>query len=135
MLVDDVSMNLITESTCEAGEELVSNGDFETGSSEFWNDRDAEGFDVVSPGVGGDGYALKMRTGSAQQLIKSPCVESGKRYVVQAKYKLLDGNGNPIACNTVTNNPRCPEMSLNAYDGNMKHLEYHGQSNGRIDQN
>ena len=124
MLVDDVSMTLVSESTCAAGEELLTNGDFETGSSEMWNDRDAEGFEVVSPGVGGDGYALKMKTGSAQQLLK-PCVEVGKRYEVQAKFKLLDWNGNPIACNPSTNNPRCPEISINAYDG-TKHLQYEG---------
>lgn len=125
MLVDDVSVTLVSESTCAAGEDLVSNGDFETGTSELWDDRDAEGFEVVSPGVGGSGFALKMKTGSAQQLIK-PCVEAGKRYTVQAKFKMLDASGNLITCNPQTNKPRCPEMSLNAYDENMSHLAYQG---------
>jgi len=126
MLVDNISMTLVSESTCAAGEELVINGDFETGSSENWNDRDAEGFSIVTPGVGGDGYALKMKTGSARQELDIDCIEAGKRYMVQAKYRLLDWSGNPISCNPTTNNPRCPEMSLSAYDGNNKHIEYAG---------
>lgn len=125
MLVDNISMTLVSDSTCDSTEDLVVNGDFETGSSENWNDRDAEGFQIVSPGVGGGGYALKMTTGSAQQLIKSDCVEAGKRYMVSAKYRLLDWNGNPTSCNPTTNSPRCPEMALNAYNGNQ-HLEYAG---------
>lgn len=125
MLVDNVSMTLVSDSSCAAGEDLVLNGDFETGSSENWNDRDAEGFKIVTPGVGGTGYALKMTTGSAQQRINSDCVEAGKRYMVQAKYRLLDWDGNPTNCNPTTNNPRCPEMSLNAYNG-KSHVEYAG---------
>jgi len=116
MFVDNVSMTLVSESSCEVGEELVTNGDFDSGTSENWIDYDAEGFQIVSPGVGGSGYALKMKTGSAQQSIKSKCIESGKRYVVQAKYRLMDRNGNPTTCDINTNNPRCPYMSLSAYN-------------------
>jgi hypothetical protein len=126
MFVDEISMTLISESNCDAGEELVSNGDFDAGSSAFWNDYDAEGLQIVSPGAGGAGYALKMKTGSAQNPIKSNCIEAGKRYVAQAKYRLLDRNGNPTTCNVHTRNPRCPEMSLKSYDEKNKYLEYVG---------
>jgi len=126
MFVDNVSMTLISESICDVEEELVSNGNFDSGTSEFWNDYDSEGFQIVSPGVGGSGYALKTTTGSAQHSIKSKCIEVGKRYVAQAKYRLLDRNGNPMTCNAKTGNPRCPEMSLKSYDGNKNYLEYKG---------
>ncbi len=125
MLVDDVSMTLLSDSNCDAGEELVSNGDFETGTSENWNDRDAEGFNVVSPGVDG-GFALKMTTGSAYQSIKNECVEAGKRYEVQAKFRLLDWSGNPTTCNAITGNPRCPEIQLELKDENNDRVEYLG---------
>jgi hypothetical protein len=124
MFVDNVSMTLISESSCDIEEELVSNGEFDSGTSEFWNDHDAEGLQIVSPGVGGSGYALKMTTGSAQQSIESNCIEAGKRYVAMAKYRLLDHSGNPITCNPNTNIPRCPDMSLNAFDENKQHIEY-----------
>ena len=125
MLVDDVSMTLLSDSNCDTGEELVSNGDFETGTSENWNDRDAEGFHVVSPGVDG-GYALKMTTGSAYQAIKNECVEAGKRYEVQAKYRLLGWDGKPTTCNAITGNPRCPEIHLELLDENLQRVEYLG---------
>jgi len=127
MFVDNVSMILISESNCDVEEELVSNGDFDSGTSEFWDDYDSEGFQIVSPGVGGSGFALKTTTGSAQHSIKSKCIESGKRFVAQAKYRLLDMNGNPVTCNAFTSNPRCPEMALKSYDENGNYLEYIGQ--------
>ena len=127
MFVDNVSMTLISESVCDVDEELVSNGDFNSGTSEFWDDYDSEGFQIVSPGVGGSGFALKTTTGSAQHSIKSKCIEAGKRYVAQAKYRLLDMNGNPETCNAMTGSPRCPEMSLKSYDENENYLEYVGQ--------
>jgi len=124
MFVDNVSMTLVSQSTCDVEEELVSNGAFDDGTSAFWNDHDAEGLQIVSPGVGGSGHALRMTTGSVQQSIKSTCIESGKRYMATAKYRLMDGSGNPIVCNPASNSPRCPEMSLNAYDENTAHIEY-----------
>jgi len=127
MFVDNVSMTLISESSCDVGEELVSNGNFDSGTSAFWDDYDSEGFQIVSPGVGGSGYALKTTTGSAQHSIKSKCIENGKRYVAQAKYRLLDKNGNPTTCNAKTGSPRCPEMSLKSYDENKIYLEYMGR--------
>merc|ERR1711933_200775 len=59
--------------------------------------------------------------------IKSKCIEAGKRFVAQAKYRLLDKNGNPEMCNAITGSPRCPEMSLKAYDEHENYLEYHGE--------
>jgi len=134
MFVDNVSMTLISQSTCDVGEELVSNGDFDGGTSEFWDDYNAEGFQIVSPGVGGSGFALKTTTGSAQHSIKSNCIEAGKRYVAQAKYRLLDRSGNPVTCNARTGNPRCPEMSLKSYDENDGYLEYKGQIASALDE-
>jgi len=128
MFVDNVSMTLISTSSCDGeDDELVSNGDFDGGSSEFWNDYDAEGLQIVSPGVGGTGYALKMTTGSADHSIKSQCIEAGKRYVAQAKYRLLDKGGNPMSCNAQTRNPRCPEMSLRLFDENKNYVGYVGK--------
>jgi len=127
MFVDNVSMTLISESNCEEGDdELVSNGGFDGGSSEFWNDYDAEALQIVSPGVGGTGYALKMKTGSAEHSIKNQCIAAGKRYIVQAKYRLLDSGGNPTSCNPETNNPRCPEMALRLFDENNQYIGYVG---------
>ena len=116
MLVDNVSMTLVSETTCAAGNELVRNGNFETGSSQYWYDYSADGFSIVSPGVGGSGYALRMKTGSALQWIKGECIEAGKRYMVSVKYRLLDSNGNASPCNAKTGNPRCPELVAQAYD-------------------
>jgi len=125
MLVDDISMKIVSESTCDGEDyELVTNGDFDGGTSMYWNDYDAEGLKIVSPGVGGVGYALDMKTGTAQHSLKSQCIVAGKRYLAQAKYRLLDMNGDRAFCNPRTNNPRCPEMSLDSYNENNKRIDY-----------
>jgi len=123
--VDDISMKIVSETTCDGEDvELVMNGDFDGGTSMYWNDYDAEGLKIVSPGVGGMGYALDMKTGSAQHSIKNQCIVAGKRYLAQAKYRLLDRNGDHTSCNPQTNSPRCPEMSLDSYNENDERIDY-----------
>jgi len=108
-------------------EELVTNGDFKTGTTQYWDTypdryRDSDPDLEIVTGYEGDGdYALKAynresSNGGPRQDIKVGCLVEGERYLATAKYK-LEKNNAIWPCNPFTYDPatRCPEMVVKSW--------------------
>jgi hypothetical protein len=117
MLVDDVSMEIINQTESKWCGDLFYNSQLSFGDSRFWSDYDSNGLTVVSPGVGGvKDFALKTLGGSAQQYMKTGCLNMKARYTATAKFKLLSG-AQEFACDNETpkSDTKCPELKLRPY--------------------
>jgi len=91
-ILDDFSVTpLDTTAVCDTN--LVRNGDFASGNSMFFSERNGGKLDVQPEG---DGYALKVfdrkstRSGFKQSF-HLDCLVVGSRYAITANYKIDDG--------------------------------------------
>lgn len=118
MIIDNFSMELLPEANPrQCGDELVYNGDFQTGDSRFWNEYNDDSMEIVLRSEGGDeNFALRSYNGSPQQYLKTGCLEVGERYIVRGKVRLTGADGVAFACNpeSTSRESRCPRLKLHA---------------------
>jgi hypothetical protein len=122
MLVDDVSMEIIPQTESNRCDDLFYNSDLSFGDSRFWSNYDSDGLTAVSPGVGGvNDFALKTLGGSAQQYMKTGCLNLNERYIATTKFKLVS-EAQEFACDNETpkNDTKCPELKLRPYVGSQQ---------------
>lgn len=124
MLVDDVSVTLL-DRDCSGN--LVRNGDFSGGTSEFWtrlDDSHRTTMELHVHGVDGpEDYALvhsdrESAWNTPQQHITNGCMVAGERYVVSSRFQLRNAvDGTLFAChmNTTSGINECPEMELRSW--------------------
>ena len=103
MIVDNVTFVPIDDS-CN---DLVLNGDFATGTSEYWRAYRTHGNAklemVAGAGPGSEDKALKVYDKNhysygLMQYIKIGCLTAGERYVLRAKFKTEDASGVSVLC-------------------------------------
>lgn len=98
MRVDGVSailMPSLNTSNPICDNDLVWNGNFDSGNAKFWSPSSAILKIVCQVG----GYQLSISKGYAQTFLKAGCFEAGERYEVSVEYKMLR-RGQLMACNS-----------------------------------
>lgn len=97
-------------------QELILNGDLESGTTENWLPRDRDAISLVEGESGG--YAIKSYRRSrgwygAMQNLKPSCIQPGKEYEIFAKFK-LEKSGDTIVCDQSRNwgDLVCPTINM-----------------------
>lgn len=95
---------------------VVTNGDFEEGDARGWEGYGAVDFTMVSPEADGsnNAWALEISgrtdpTHGAQQSLEMTCLDSNNQYLLEAKFKLTEGECNP---NVIHGEDGCPTAAL-----------------------
>jgi len=133
LLVDDASF---TKMTCDPND-LLLNGDLETGNSKYWSTWGSEvGLEIVAGYNGGNALKSFNRVGSTwhnfAQTLNLDCVNNAwDRLSFSAKIK-IELNGELVQCNPYHGSngegfENCPDMYLHTDDGQgIRHYEHVG---------
>ena len=115
MLVDDVSMMIVPQSGANRCDDPTYNSDFSDGDTRFWSEFDSGNkLAIYSPGFDGPNDFALNTFRSLQTFLKTGCFQLNERYVLEAKFKLLDSDGNEFVCDNEnpTGDTECPTMKL-----------------------
>lgn len=115
LLVDNVSMTLVSIDDRGDCDNLVYNGNFSIGDSRYWFNGDDGALAMVSPGFDGSSdYAVTSFEGNMEQYIRIRCMKPRSSYSATAKFKLIGTDGREFACRKrrATDETRCPVMQL-----------------------
>jgi hypothetical protein len=118
MLVDDVSMTIVPQLGANRCDNFFYNSDFSDGDTRFWLEYDSGNkLAIYSHGFEGPNDFALNTFRSPQTFLKTGCFQLNERYVLTAKFKLLNSDGNEFVCDieNPTSDTECPTMKLRPY--------------------
>merc|ERR1712232_231222 len=121
-------------------EQIVQNGDLESGTSDHWRYNGNYGLEIVSDGADGSSYSLKAPNSEGGawvglgQYLDTRCIEEGYIYSITAEIKLTDSTtGALVGCNLDLNNgDACPEARFR-FTNRLADTQHDWKTFGRLE--